>query len=334
MAQVIEHSVARREVNIHVVQSIKAFATSQFVLLNYRKRWGLIYAMATLAGIFCLPGIFVSELYLPTGISDTVLRIATLPLSSFFIIIGMYVFNDLVDVDLDRANGKNRPIPKGQVSKLQAWTFIIGTNCLGLALTLVTFNVFSLAISLSLVAIGIFYSIPKIAFKDRFLIKTLSIAGAMMLCIGLGSTSYWNSNSQINLDSNTLVTSVIYSSIMLAIMVFITSPFNDCADVIGDKAAGRKTIPIVMGPENTVKMAMVLAGAMSVISWIVYYISNTGWITTILVSIVAGLTIYNMNRTLKNLENKDYVRKQHKKSMPLHLLLQLCLVVGAVLFWI
>jgi len=334
MAQVIEHSISQNVASLRVLENVKTFATSQFVLLNYRKRWGLIYAMATLAGIFCLPGIFVSNLYLSTGLSDTVLRIATLPLSSFFIIIGMYVFNDLVDADLDRANGKNRPIPKGQVTKLQAWIFIIGTNCLGLALSLVTFNIFSLAISLSLVAIGIFYSVPKIAFKDRFLIKTLSIAGAMMLCIGLGSTSYWNMHGQINLVSNVLVTSVIYSSIMLAIMVFITSPFNDCADVIGDKAAGRKTIPIVIGSENTVKMAMVLAGAMSVISWIVYYISNTGWITPVLVSIVAVVTIYNMNRTLKNLENKEYVRKQHKKSMPLHLLLQLCLVVGAVLFWI
>jgi geranylgeranylglycerol-phosphate geranylgeranyltransferase len=334
MAQVIEHSISQNVASLRILENVKTFATSQFVLLNYRKRWGLIYAMATLAGIFCLPGVFVSNLYLSAGINDTVLKIVTLPLSSFFIIIGMYVFNDLVDADLDRANGKNRPIPKGEVSKLQAWIFITGTNCLGLALSLVTSNIFSLALSLSLVSIGVFYSVPKIAFKDRFLVKTLSIAGAMMLCIGLGSTSYWNAHSQINLDSYTLVTSVLYSSIMLAIMVFITSPFNDCADVIGDKAAGRKTIPIVIGPENTVKMAMVLAGAMSVISWIVSFISSAGWITPMLVSIVAGLTIYNMNRTLKNLENKDYVRKQHKKSMPLHLLLQLCLVVGAVLFWI
>lgn len=332
MAQVIEHYVSQKNENVDVFKGIKAFAISQIVLLNYRKRWGLIYAMATLAGLFCIPGIFLSSVYSSTGFVDTVLRIVTLPLSSFFIIVGMYVFNDLVDADLDRANGKDRPIPKGRVSNLQAWVFIIGTNGLGMALSLVTFNVFTLAISLSLACIGILYSVPKIALKDRFLVKTLSIAGAMMLCISLGSTSYWNTNFHTSLDSATLVTYILYSSLLLAIMVFITSPFNDVADLIGDRAAGRKTIPIVIGAENTVKMAMILAGTMSVISWLVYYLSSIGWINSVLISLVSILTIYNMNKTLKNLGNKEYVRKQHKKSMPLHLLLQLCLVVGALLF--
>jgi geranylgeranylglycerol-phosphate geranylgeranyltransferase len=156
----------------------------------------------------------------------------------------------------------------------------------------------------------------------------------MMLCISLGSTSYWNSNVALDISANTLVTNILYSSILLAIMVFITSPFNDVADVIGDRAAGRKTIPIMIGAENTVKMAMILAGTMSVISWIVYSISNIGLINSVLITFVSVLTVYNMNKTLKNLENKEYVRRQHKKSMPLHLLLQLCLVVGALLFTI
>ncbi|HEX9319035.1 MAG TPA: UbiA family prenyltransferase [Nitrososphaeraceae archaeon] len=332
MAQVIEDYVGQKSEKVDVVESIRTFVTSQFVLLNCRKRWGIIYAMATLAGLFCIPGTFFTSTYSLTGLTDTLLRVVTLPLSSFFIIVGMYVFNDLVDADLDRTNGKNRPIPKGEVSKLQAWIFIIGTNCLGMALSLVTFNIFTLAISLSLACIGILYSVPKIAFKDRFLVKTLSIAGAMMLCISLGSTSYWNANVRMSLNSSTLVTNILYSSLLLAIMVFITSPFNDVADVVGDRAAGRKTIPIVIGAENTVKMAMILAGTMSIISWIVYYISNAGWVNPLLVSLVSVLTIYNMNKTLNNLENKEYVRKQHKKSMPLHLLLQLCLVVGSLLF--
>jgi geranylgeranylglycerol-phosphate geranylgeranyltransferase len=334
MAQVIEHYVSLKNENVDVFKHIKTFAVSQIVLLNYRKRWGLIYAMATLAGLFCIPGTFLVSVYSSTGFVDTILRIVTLPLGSFFIIVGMYVFNDLVDANLDKANGKDRPIPKGRVSKLQAWFFIVGTNGLGLALSLATFNIFTLAISLSLACIGILYSIPKIALKDRFLVKTLSIAGAMMLCISLGSTSYWNSNVALDISANTLVTNILYSSILLAIMVFITSPFNDVADVIGDRAAGRKTIPIMIGAENTVKMAMILAGTMSVISWIVYSISNIGLINSVLITFVSVLTVYNMNKTLKNLENKEYVRRQHKKSMPLHLLLQLCLVVGALLFTI
>jgi len=308
-----------------------AILKSQLTLFNYRKRWGMIYALATLAGLFSIPGTFASILNSPQLFSQTVAGMVTLPLSSLFIIIGMYVFNDLVDADLDKLNGKKRPIPSGEVSKLQAWIFIISTNSLGIALSLVTSNIFSLLISLSLVSIGIMYSAPRIAFKDKFLVKTISIAVAMMLCISLGSTSYWNLNNDKNLYSTLGGIQIIYPAIMLAIMVFITSPFNDVADVIGDKKAGRKTIPIVIGSENTVRMAIALAGSMIAISWIVYFISNTGWINPLLVSLVSILTIFNMSKTLKNLSNKDYVRKQHKKSMPLHLLLQLALALGALL---
>jgi geranylgeranylglycerol-phosphate geranylgeranyltransferase len=294
----------------------------------------MIYALATLAGLFSIPGAFASVMNNPHVFSQTIANLVTLPLSSLFIIIGMYVFNDLVDADLDKLNGKKRPIPSGDVSKFQAWIFIIGTNSLGIALSLVTSNIFSLLISLSLVSIGIMYSAPKIAFKDKFLVKTISIAVAMMLCISLGSTSYWNLNSAKDSNFGSLGIQILYPAIMLAIMVFITSPFNDVADVVGDKKAGRRTIPIVFGSENTVRMAMALAGAMIAISWIVYSVSNTGWMNPLLVSLVSILSMYSMSKTLKNLSNKEYVRKQHKKSMPLHLLLQLALALGALLVFI
>jgi geranylgeranylglycerol-phosphate geranylgeranyltransferase len=294
----------------------------------------MIYALATLAGLFSIPGAFVSVMNTPDVFSQIVISMVTLPLSSLFIIIGMYVFNDLVDADLDKSNGKKRPIPSGEVSKFQAWIFIIGTNSLGIALSLVTLNIFTLLISLSLVSIGIMYSAPRIAFKDKFLVKTISIAVAMMLCISLGSTSYWSLNIDKASEFNSLGIQILYPAIMLAIMVFITSPFNDVADVVGDKKTGRKTIPIVIGSENTVKLAIALAGVMIAISWILYFVSTTGWINPLLVSLVSILTIYNMSKTLKNLTNKDYVRKQHKKSMPLHLLLQLALAIGALLVFI
>ena len=294
----------------------------------------MIYALATLAGLFSIPGAFASVMNNPLVFSQTIANMVSLPLSSLFIIIGMYVFNDLVDADLDKLNGKKRPIPSGDVSKFQAWVFIIGTNSLGIALSLVTSNIFSLLISLSLVSIGIMYSAPKIAFKDKFLVKTISIAVAMMLCISLGSTSYWNLNSAKDSNFGSLGIQILYPAIMLAIMVFITSPFNDVADVVGDKKAGRRTIPIVIGSESTVRMAIALAGAMIAISWIVYSVSNTGWMNPLLVSLVSILTMYNMSKTLKNLSNKEYVRKQHKKSMPLHLLLQLALALGALLVFI
>ena len=45
---------------------------------------------------------------------------------------------------------------------------------------------------------------------------------------------------------------------MLALMVFVTPPRNDLGDIKGDKKAGRRTIPIVLGKENTIPLSMLI----------------------------------------------------------------------------
>ena len=335
MAQVIDYSPSHIIIKNDVVRSIRDFTVSQLLLLNYRKRWGMIYAFATLAGIFCLPNA-VFDLTQNAGFIVTVaLKSLTLPLGSFMIIVGMYVLNDLVDSNLDRANGKDRPIATGKVSKTQAWVFVTMTNTLGILLCLIGNDLTGVIMSLGLVSIGVMYSAPKISLKDRFVVKTLAIAVAMMLCITLGATSMWSSNvtTSLNIPYNPIFLT-IYIASMLGGMVFITSPFNDVADVQGDKAAGRKTIPIVIGRENTVRAAIYIAASMAVVSWIAFAVMHTGWAMPLLVSGVSGVTIMDMYTTLKRLDDRNYVRKQHKKSMPLHLLLQLSLLVGSLLFWL
>jgi geranylgeranylglycerol-phosphate geranylgeranyltransferase len=312
------------------------FILSQLILFQSRKRWGIIYSLATVVGLFCIPnsGLIEPGLELKNVLASASNGIL-LPAGSFLIIIGMYVLNDLVDADLDRSNGKKRPIPTGEVSKRDAWIFIILTNVTGFLLASIMFNLASMLIALMIVSIGLMYSAPKVALKDRFLLKTLSIALAMMLCTILGSTANWHVkylyDNTNNIDN--LIMS-IYAPIMLGTMVFITSPFNDVADVIGDKVVGRRTIPVVIGKENTIKMAIFLAITMQFVSWLLYGLHTISTITPVLVSFTAMMTIINMIRTLKQLEDSKFVRKQHKKSMPLYIMLQSTLIIGALLFWI
>jgi geranylgeranylglycerol-phosphate geranylgeranyltransferase len=334
MAQVIEHSLHQAIHKADFVESLRRVAISQFVLLNYRKRWGLIYSFATLAGILCMPGIIFGASENFGYMFSTAMILISLPLSSFMIIVGMYVLNDLIDTDLDRANGKGRPIPAGIVTKGQAWIFVALTNILGVSLCFIGNDMTGAAISLGLVAIGIMYSVPKVCLKDRFVVKTLAIAVAMMLCVVLGASSSWASINVAPGTSYDPILLTIYITFMLGCMVFITSPFNDVADIKGDLAAGRKTIPIVIGAENTVKLGIFIAASMIVASWLTFKLTPTGWVMPFLVSAVSALTMVNMYRTLRRLGDRDYVRKQHKKSMPLHLTVQLALVVGALLFWV
>ncbi len=280
--------------------------------------------MATVAGLFCVAGIIGA--FGQADAATIVRQVVPLPLVSLLIATGMYVLNDLIDADLDKANGKKRPIPSGQVSKNQAWSFIIWTNGLAVILSIVTLNTSSVILVAPMLAIGLLYSAPKMALADRFVIKTLSIALFYMLCALLGITSIVGFDLAV---SNPIVP--IHAMFMFGTMIFVSSVFNDLGDVQGDKAAGRRTIPIVIGRINTVKMSMLLVSCMAATSWAIYAAGEIGLITTLLVSSFAALVAVRMKKMLNGLDDMEFMRKQHKKLFPLHLVLQTSLIIGTVL---
>src|SRR5688572_18274017 len=137
-----------------------SFFRSQLILFNSRKKHGLLYSVATVAGLFCiLPGI-LGVMGSEVEIHLLLQRTVPLPFITLMITAGMYILNDLVDADADKANSKNRPIPTGLVSKKQAWSFIILTN--GAAVTMliliVSLNLVNTILVVPMILIGILYS--------------------------------------------------------------------------------------------------------------------------------------------------------------------------------
>jgi geranylgeranylglycerol-phosphate geranylgeranyltransferase len=315
-----------------------SFFLSQLILFQSRRKWGIIFALATVTGFFCTT---YNDITLQESLRNIqhqallVLKLGLLPTASFMIIIGMYVLNDLSDADIDRANGKKRPIPLGQVSKKQAVAFVIICNVIGILITTLTYSSVSILIALMIAVIGLMYSLPKTALKNRFIIKTLSIAIALMLCSLLGSTGLYGQTISNNSVDKLIVP--LYAASMLGIMIFVTSPLNDLGDIDGDKEAGRRTIPIAIGKRKTVKLSLLLSYSMLAISWITYTLlpsySNMSIATPVLVSLIMLLTIANLRLMLRRLDDVGFIRSfVQAKSMPLHVLLQLVLIAGALFY--
>ena len=305
-----------------------SFVRSQLILFQSRKKFGLLYSLATVAGLFCVPGA-LGAMGMETSIPALLQQTVPLPLISLLVAVGMYILNDLVDADLDRANGKKRPIPSGIVSKRQAWGFIMLTNSAAVALALVTLNPVSMILLAPMLAIGIMYSAPKVALMNRFVIKNLSIAIFYMMCALLGMTSIYGADLAF---SNPSVP--VHSMAVFGVMIFVGSIVNDLGDVKGDKAEGRRSIPIVMGGERTVKMLMVLLMSMPAISWMLYILTDGVGITTAAaISVIAILALTRMTKMQHGLKtmDADYMRRQHKKWFPLHMVLQTSLAVGVLL---
>jgi geranylgeranylglycerol-phosphate geranylgeranyltransferase len=326
-------SLRRRQDTQHTTKSnVRAsFLCSQLILFNSRKKYGLLYSVATTAGLFCIPGI-LNVVGSETEIQLLIQRIIPAPFITLMIAVGMYILNDLVDADLDKTSLKNRPIPSGRVSKKQAWAFILLTNGAALGILISTFAIDSIIFVISMMLIGILYSTPKkIALMNRFVIKNVAIALFYMLCSMLGIT--WSYGIELAIN-NPIV--AIHTITMSGIMIFVGSTVNDLGDIKGDKAAGRRTIPIVLGRENTIKMLIILLVSMPIISWMLYAIfvehdSISTIMTPIAVTIVASLALLRMIKIWKVFEDIKLMREQHKKWFPLHMVLQSGMIVGSSL---
>jgi geranylgeranylglycerol-phosphate geranylgeranyltransferase len=306
-----------------------SFLCSQLILFNSRKKHGLLYSIATAAGLFCIPGILnvgVSEIEIQLLIQ----RIIPAPFITLMIAVGMYILNDLVDADVDKTNLKNRPIPSGRVSKKQAWTFIMLTNGAALGILISVLAIDSIIFVIPMILIGILYSTPKkIALMNRFVIKNIAISFFYMLCTMLGIT--WSYGIELAINNPI---AAIHAITMSGIMIFVGSTVNDLGDIKGDRAAGRRTIPIVLGGENTVKVLIILLMSMPAVSWMLYatfvvkHESISIMMTPIAVTIVASLALLRMASIRKVFEDMKLMREQHKKWFPLYMVLQLSMVVG------
>jgi geranylgeranylglycerol-phosphate geranylgeranyltransferase len=349
----------KSSINARVTTSSIVFDlfSSQVILFNSRKKWGLLFAVATISGMFCVPTAMeqiLNDLSLSSDSAILVLTKGLLPISTLLIITGMYVLNDIFDADLDRISGKtNRPIPSGKVSKRQAFLFVIEMNLIGLIIAAYTSNVLGLLATSIIVLIGILYSIPRISLKNMFIVKTLAISIVMMCSLLAGASiysyEYLKTDNYGPIDEITYpaISSVsllfpIFSGTMLFLMVFVTSPLNDLADTEGDKNVGRRTIPLVIGKVNTVKLSVSISLGIAVSTWIlfVFLISSSGYnglnslVLPSAVSISCFIIIVHLTKVLSHLGDRNFVRESvTKRSMPLHLLLQVSLAIGCSIFY-
>lgn len=330
MATVLSQTRSTRQQYAEARAQAYSFFSSQLLLFNSRKKHGILYSVATAAGLFCIPGILGVMGY-ETDLQLLIQRTIPLPFITLMITVGMFILNDLVDVDLDKSNSKNRPISSGLVSKKQAWSFIFLTNGAAVGIMLIfTLDLARILLVVPMIIIGILYSIPKIALMKRFVLKNMAIAIFYMLCTMLGMTSSYG----IDLTFNSPVVP-IHTMAMSGIMIFVGSIVNDLGDTKGDKAAGRHTIPIVLGGEKTIKMLVILLLVMPAISWILYVTSierhSISVLTSIAVTLVATFALFRMNNILKVFGDFKLMREQHKKWFPLYIVLQSGLVIGASL---
>jgi 4-hydroxybenzoate polyprenyltransferase len=91
-------------------------------------------------------------------------------------------YNDLVDEDIDNQveRTRSRPLPSGQVSRRQAWTFLVAQALVGLAV-LLQFNGFAVGLGIaSLAVVAVYPFMKRITDWPQFVLGLAFSWGALM----------------------------------------------------------------------------------------------------------------------------------------------------------
>lgn len=164
--------------------------------------------------------------------------------------------NQLADVEIDRVNKPDLPLPAGDLSRLEAWGIVLAAlgSSLGMAWLV---SPYLFAVVASATFIGWAYSMPPFHLKRHHLSASLSIAAVRGALLNLGGFLVYDRlvNGQVEVPLHVWILTGF-------IIAFSTSIawFKDLPDVAGDARYGIRTLALVTSTRTTLIAGHALVG--------------------------------------------------------------------------
>ena len=178
------------------------------------------------------------------------------------------VINDYFDVEIDRVNRPDRPIPAGKVGRRQALFFAIALFLAGMLVCLFTTGL--------CVAIAAFNTILLVVYAAR--LKRTPLFGNITVSYLAGSMFLFG-GALAGVDG---VVRVLPFAAMTFFAMLARELVKDAEDVEGDRASGAKTVPIRYGIRVTLVLALACTLLGAAASLVPYVRWGTGYIAGIL----------------------------------------------------
>jgi len=211
-------------------------------------------AIEIIRPINCIMGAFtviIGILNTRTGISIEILLInLILGILTYFFIAGSgMVINDIYDIEIDKINRPERPIPRGSITLKQAKILFLIILTIGVALSIIHSIIFNLGF-LNIVFAMLFgflgWVYAKWGKKQGFL---GNLVVSLSFSIGLIYGAILNSS---------IIPLYIYYFFLTCFFLLLSREIiKGCEDIEGDKQYGIKTLAIQIGIEKTAKFSVV-----------------------------------------------------------------------------
>ena len=183
-------------------------------------------------------------------------------------------FNDYYDYEIDLINRPNRPLSRGMITSVQALCLAVILFAIG------SVTAFQLPFYAKLTAVGI--AMPLIIIYSMRL-KGTPLLGNIAVAMILGLTFVF-----CGLAFNKLGP-MIMPAILAFGLTLVRELIKDIADVEGDNSAGLKTLPLVIGKNKAIIVAMIKAVLIGLVLLIPYYLNIYG--NYYLILLVIGVEI-------------------------------------------
>lgn len=248
--------------------------------------------------------------------------------SFFFLVLAVYLYNDVVDADADRNNSfkKGRPLASGEVRRSDAMKLIYISSILGLSISLLN-NLPSFLLSLLYFILFGFYSLPSVHLKKRFLMKE-SVISSGILIEGL-SICYAITGSFSPM--------VFVGLIVISIFCFTVLPAGfDSTDLEADKLQGVKTLASMMTWRR--RMQFAVAGMFIIMTITPFTYINFGYNMLAPFLVVGGCLVFlrylfpimmSISPAVDNIDMSVMI-KVRKISVAFIFVLTTCIVLGSI----
>jgi geranylgeranylglycerol-phosphate geranylgeranyltransferase len=218
-------------------------------------------------------------------------------LCGFFISGSALVSNDYFDLEVDRINSPNRPLPSGAVSPSE--TIVLATIAMVIGLA-ASFAISTPALFLSLVfgIVGVLYNWR---FKQKGLWGNLMVASSVAITFILGGLAVGHPFN-----------SIVWFFSLTAFLIDLGEEIaGDAMDMEGDKQRTSKSIAIVLGKDIALRISGSVFFVLVLISFIPYILGWLGVAYLIIISFADCITIFSTVKLLKSqtpVEGRRYMR--------------------------
>lgn len=241
-------------------------------------------------------------------------------LSMTTIVLSVYVYNDITDIEIDRINKLDRPLVTGDASKSEAKNLVSLFAVVGLtSALLVNFQVFSLVLAYFVLLFS--YSLPYVRLKNKFLLNKVAISFGTAISYLVGGATI-----------GTIPAPVLLLAVFGFMSSLAMSSVNDLRDIEGDRIYKVKTLPVVWGPTLTIRFTLALVLSAGIATVLGYLQLGFNIAFPILASCAFAGWIYVIYPLLRHWDDPSYVRNTlAKKIVPIGFLLQALTVLGAII---